>query len=50
MILTLADRPILDDKGELDEGEGDEVLENILAVSSRVGGDGWMRGGRVGCR
>lgn len=32
MILTLADKNILDDKGELDEEEQDE-LENVLAVS-----------------
>lgn len=31
MILTLADKNILDDKGELDEEEQDE-LENVLAV------------------
>lgn len=31
MILTLADKNILDDKGELDDEEQDE-LENVLAV------------------
>lgn len=31
MILTLADKNILDDKGDLDEEEQDE-LENVLAV------------------
>ena len=31
MILTLADKNILDDKGDLDEQEQDE-LENVLAV------------------
>ena len=32
MILTLADKNILDDKGDLDDEEQDE-LENVLAVS-----------------
>ena len=31
MILTLADKNILDDKGDLDDEEQDE-LENVLAV------------------
>ncbi len=33
MILTLADKNILDDKGDLDDEEQDE-LENVLAVRS----------------
>lgn len=32
MILTLADKNILDDKGDLDDEDQDE-LENVLAVS-----------------
>ena len=35
MILTLADKNILHDKGDLDDEEQDE-LENVLAVSSAI--------------
>ena len=32
MILTLADKNILDDKGDLDDDEDQDELENVLAV------------------
>ena len=33
MILTLADKNILDEKGDLDDDEDQDELENVLAVS-----------------
>ena len=43
--LSAEDRGILDDKGNLDEGEEDLVLENILAVSFEVLGGNMEREG-----
>lgn len=48
MILTLEDKSILDEKGNLREDD-DLVLENILAVGL-AGGDGAARGGWLAAR